>query len=214
VHVLAPHAGISMGFSGTSHHAVEDIALTRSIAGLDVVAPCDATSLRECIRHGLERPAPMYLRLGRGNDKPVHEVGPFERGRFVRVRDGADATVVATGICVHAAITAADRLARRGVGVRVLDAVYLKPLDVDAILAAADETGGILTAEEHNVIGGLGSAVAETLALHGRSTPIAKLGIEDEYALVAPPTHLYRHYGLTADGVEVRLRGLLGLPDD
>lgn len=210
VRILAHHAGISMGFYGTSHHAVEDIAVTRSIAGMTVMAPCDAASLRACVRATLDEPGPVYLRLGRGSDPDVHDADVvIRRGRFIPVREGRDVTVIATGIGVHAALGAADRLAAEGVSVRVLDAVYLKPLDIDAIEAAARETGRILVVEEHNVIGGLGTAVAETVALLGLSARIAKLGIEDQYVLVAPPTHLYRHYGLTADGVVERLRTLL-----
>lgn len=210
VRILAHHAGISMGFYGTSHHAVEDIAVTRSIAGMTVMAPCDAASLRACVRATLDEPGPVYLRLGRGSDPDVHDADVvIRRGRFIPVREGRDVTVIATGIGVHAALGAADRLAADGVSVRVLDAVYLKPLDIDAIEAAARETGRILVVEEHNVIGGLGTAVAETVALLGLSARIAKLGIEDQYVLVAPPTHLYRHYGLTADGVVGRLRTLL-----
>ena len=208
VRVLAHHAGISMGFYGTSHHAVEDIAVTRSIAGMTVMAPCDAASLRACVRATLDEPGPVYLRLGRGSDPDVHEVDvAIRRGRFVQVREGSDATVIATGIGVHAALGAADRLSGEGVTVRVLDAVYLKPLDIEAIEAAA-ETGRILIVEEHNVMGGLGTAVAETVAMLGLSVRIGKLGIDDQYALVAPPTHLYRHYGLTSDGVVEGLRKL------
>ena len=211
VRVLATHAGISMGFYGTSHHAVEDIAVTRAIAGLTVMAPCDAATTRACIRASLEEPGPVYLRLGRGREPDVHgDDVVVQRGRFLTVRDGGDATVIATGIGVAQAAAAADRLATEGIGVRVLDAVSLKPLDTDAIEAAARQTGRILTVEEHNVVGGLGSAVAETVALAGLTARIDKLGLNDEYALVAPPTHLWRHYGLSADGIADRVRALVG----
>jgi len=211
VRVLATHAGISMGFYGTSHHAVEDIAVTRAIAGLTVMAPCDAATTRACIRASLEEPGPVYLRLGRGREPDVHgDDVVVQRGRFLTVRDGGDATVIATGIGVAQAAAAADRLATEGIGVRVLDAVSLKPLDTDAIEAAARHTGRILTVEEHNVVGGLGSAVAETVALAGLTARIDKLGLNDEYALVAPPTHLWRHYGLSADGIADRVRALVG----
>ena len=120
-----------------------------------------------------------------------------------------DVTVIATGIGVGAAISAADQLREEGIAVRVLDAVSLKPLDTEAILDATRTTNGIVIVEEHNTTGGLGSAVAETVALHGLVTRISKLGIDDQYALVAPPTHLYRHYGLTAEGVGQRIRDVL-----
>lgn len=210
VRILAHHAGISMGFYGTSHHAIEDIAVTRSIAGMTVMAPCDASSLRASVRASLDEPGPVYLRLGRGNDPDVH--GPdvvLRRGRFVCVRDGVDVTVIATGIGVQAALGASLRLEGEGISVRVLDAVYLKPLDLESIEAAARQTGRILVVEEHNTLGGLGTAVAEAVAMLGVPARIGKLGIDDEYVLVAPPSHLYRHYGLTTDGVVERLRSLL-----
>ena len=211
VRVLATHAGISMGFYGTSHHAVEDIAVTRAIAGLTVMAPCDAATTRACIRASLDEPGPVYLRLGRGREADVHPADvTVERGRFLTVRDGDDATVISTGIGVAQAAAAADRLGQEGMSVRVLDAVYLKPLDIDAIHAAARDTGHILTVEEHNVVGGLGTAVAEAVALGGLTAQIDKLGLNDEYALVAPPTQLWRHYGLSADGIADRVRALLG----
>ena len=210
VRVLAHHAGISMGFYGTSHHAVEDIAVTRAIAGMVVMAPCDGPATRACVRAAALEPGPVYLRLGRGSERDVHAPDvTVERGRFVRLRSGGDVTVIGTGIGTAAAVAAADRLADEGIHVGVLDAVYLKPLDVEAIVAAGRETGRILTVEEHNVVGGLGSAVAEAIALNGVAARVDKLGIDDEYVLVAPPTHLYRHYGLTADGVAERLRSLL-----
>ena len=210
VRVMAHHAGISMGFYGTSHHAVEDIAVTRSIAGMAVMAPCDAASVRACVRATLDEPGPVYLRLGRGSEPDVYAADvEIRRGHFICAREGDDVTVIATGIGVPAAIGAAERMSGEGVTVRVLDAVYLKPLDVAAIEAAARETGRILVVEEHNVIGGLGTAVAETVGTLGLSAKVAKLGIDDQYVLVAPPSHLYRHYGLTSDGVVRQLRALL-----
>jgi transketolase len=210
VRVMAHHAGISMGFYGTSHHAVEDIAITRSIAGLTVMAPCDAATTGACVRATLDEPGPVYVRLGRGSERDVHAPDvKVERGRFLQLRDGTDATVIATGIGVALAVGASDRLAAEGVGVRVLDAVFLKPLDTAAVEDAARQTGHILTVEEHNIVGGLGTAVAEAVALCGAAARIDKLGLNDEYALVAPPSHLYRHYGFTVDGVVARLHALL-----
>jgi transketolase len=134
----------------------------------------------------------------------------LEYGKFVTVVEGTDVTVIATGIGVLAAKEAAAILAAEGISVRVLDAVYVKPLDQDAILDAAATTGGILTVEEHSVIGGLGGAVAETLATAGVATRFDRHGMEDEYALIAPPTRLYKHYGFTGEGVAERVRKLLG----
>ncbi|MCW2580834.1 MAG: tktB [Blastococcus sp.] len=210
VRVLAHHAGISMGFYGTSHHAVEDIAVTRSIAGMTVMAPCDASALRSAVRATLDEPGPVYLRLGRGREREVHAEPPvLTRGRFLTVREGTDATVIATGIGVAMSAAAADQLAGEGISVRVLDAVYLKPLDVDAVVAAARETGAVLTVEEHNVVGGLGTAVAEAIALAGVPARLARTAMQDEYAVVAPPTHLYRRYGFTAEAIAEQLRTLV-----
>lgn len=210
VRLLAHHAGIAMGFYGTSHHAIEDIAVTRSMAGMTVMAPCDGPSTRACIRACLNEPGPVYLRLGRGSERDVYsEVPVLERGKFVEVRDGADVTVIATGIGVGIAAQASDQLGAEGISVGVLDAAYLKPMDTERIVAEAQRTGRILTIEEHNVVGGLGTAVAEAIALGGVSARIDRLGLNDEYAVVAPPTHLYRHYGFTADNVVARVRGLL-----
>jgi transketolase len=210
VRVFAHHAGIAMGFYGTSHHAVEDIAIVRAMAGMTMLAPCDAASTRACVRATLDISGPVYIRAGRGSERDVHRDGLVVRpGEFVELRGGRDVTVIATGIGVGAAIGAADQLDGEGIAVRVLDAVSLKPLDTEAILDAARTTVGIVTVEEHNTTGGLGSAVAETVALNGLVTRISKLGIDDQYALVAPPTHLYRHYGLTAEGVVQRIRDIL-----
>jgi transketolase len=210
VRVLAHHAGIAMGFYGTSHHAVEDLAITRSMANMTVVSACDANALRGLLRSTVDVDGPVYVRFGRGREKEVYAERPdFEHGRFVTVRDGTDATVIATGIGVRAALDAAALLGADGIDLRVLDAAYIKPLDKDAILAAARDTGGILTVEEHSVIGGLGGAVAEVLATHGAATPLRMHGIQDEYVLIAPPSHLYRHYGFTGEGVADQVRTLL-----
>ena len=211
VRVLAHHAGVAMGFYGTSHHAVEDIAITRAIANMTVVSAADAASLRAVLRSTLDVDGPVYIRFGRGREKPVYDAPPaLEHGKFVTVREGGDATIIATGVSVLAAVDAAEILAAEDIDVRVLDAVYIKPLDRDAILAAASETGAILVSEEHSVIGGLGGAVCETIARAGVSVPIDLHGLEDEYALIAPPTHLYRHYGFTGTGLAERTRRLLG----
>lgn len=210
VRVLAHHAGISMGFYGTSHHAVEDLAVTRAIAGLDVTSAADGNAIRGLLRATLDIPGPAYIRIGRGAEKPVHDRVPtLARGKFVRLRDGIDATIIATGMTVHPALAAADELAQAGLAVRVLDAAWIKPLDVAAILSAARETNAILTVEDHNPHGGLGGAVAEVLAEHGAGVRFRRHALPDDYVLVAPPTHLYRHYGLSPAGIAAALRALL-----
>ncbi len=210
VRVLSHHAGISMGFYGTSHHAVEDIAITRAMGNMTVVSPCDGEAVRGMIRATVDLDGPIYFRLGRGAEEPVYDAVPdFEIGKFGCLRDGGDATVIATGIGVGSALDAATELAKKGLDVRVLDAAFLKPLDTTAILKAARETGAILTVEEHNPHGGLGGAVAEVIAEAGLGIKFRRHALPDDYALVAPPTHLYQHYGLTGEGVASALTELL-----
>ena len=210
VRILAHHAGISMGFYGTSHHAVEDIAVTRAIGKLTVVSAADGNAIRALIRQTLDVEGPVYLRLGRGAEKPVYDDIPvFQPGKLMQLRDGRDASIIATGIGVRSALDAADVLAGEGISVRVYDAAWLKPFDAEGVLAAARETGAILTVEEHNPHGGLGGAVAEVLAEAGAATRFRRHALPDDYVLVAPPTHLYRHYGLTGEGIAARIRELL-----
>ena len=210
VRILAHHSGISMGFYGTSHHAVEDLAITCAIGNMTVVSPCDGNSIRGLIRETVDIDGPVYMRIGRGAEKPVYDGVPkFERGRFVELRSGTDATIIATGVGVKAALDAAEILSCRNRAIRVLDAVYLKPLDEEAILSAARETAAILAVEEHNPHGGLGGAVAEVLAEAALGVRFKRHALPDDYALVAPPTHLYRHYGLTGEGVAAALEELI-----
>ncbi len=211
VTILAHHVGVALGFYGTSHHAVEDIAVCRAMSGMTVASAADGAAIRGLLRATLETPGPTYMRIGRGQEKVVYEDTPtFVPGRFHRVRDGDAATVIATGLGVHAALQAATSLAGEGVEVRVLDAAFIKPLDIPAILAAARETGGILTVEEHNPNGGLGEAVAGVLADAGLGIRFRRKSLPDDYAPVAPPTHLYRHFGLDGAGVTIELRALIG----
>lgn len=211
IRVLAHHAGISMGFYGTSHHAVEDIAITRAIGNLTVVSAADGMAIRSLIRQTVDVDGPVYIRIGRGAEKPVYDdVRSFRPGMLEELRTGADVAIIATGIGVRAALDAADLLAVEGINASVHDAVWLKPLAEAAILDAVTATGAVVTVEEHNPYGGLGSAVADAIALAGIACRFAKVALPDDYALVAPPTHLYRHYGLTGEGVAQRVREMLG----
>lgn len=210
VRVIGHHAGVAMGFYGASHHAVEDLAITRSMANMTVASPCDGAAIRSVLRTTVDIPGPVYIRSGRGVEAVVYDKPPqFEVGRFFALRDGSDATVIATGTVVRAALDAADKLHAEGISIRVLDAVFVKPIDKAAILDAARDTGSILTVEEHNPSGGLGGAVAEVLAESGITTRFHRHSLPDAYALVAPPTHLYRHYGLDTDGIASQVRALL-----
>lgn len=208
VRMLGTHSGVAMGFYGTSHHATEDIGILRSMADLTVLAPIDGVSLRKAIEETVDYPGPIYYRLGRGRETPVYEQPPenWRIGGSAELHPGDDATVLATGICVASALEAAKTLADEGIGLRVLDMYSIKPLDEAAVLNAARDTSHLFTAEEHNVIGGLGAAVAEVLATSGSGTALKRIGFPNEYSLLGPPTHLYRHYGLDAEGIAKSVR--------
>jgi transketolase len=210
VRVIGHHSGISMGFYGTSHHSTEDLGMMRTIADLTVVCAADANQLRAILRASVDHPGAMYIRLGRGRDAEVYSKVPpdFAFGKASMLRDGTDLTIIATGSQVHSALAAADRLAGEGRSVRILDMHTIKPLDADAVRAAARETRAVLTVEEHNVMGGLGSAVAEVLVEEER-IPFRRHGIMDEFSLIGPPAALYAHYRLDADGVTAAAGELL-----
>lgn len=201
VRLIGHHAGITLGFYGTSHHATEDLAIMRSIAGLAVVAPADATALAAALRATVDHDGPVYFRIGRGRDPVVYERLDFELGKAIPHGSGADLSIVATGSMVYPSLAAAEALRDRGYSVGVLDVHTVKPLDEDAVLAAASSRL-VMTVEEHNVLGGLGGAVAEVLAEAGAGARLHRHGIRDEYSLIGPPTHLYRHYRLDAEGIE------------
>jgi transketolase len=202
VRVLGHHSGMSMGFYGTSHHSLEDLGIMRTIADLTVVCATDANHLRAVLRKAVDYPGAMYIRLGRGRDPEVYaDVPPVEFGRAIRVREGTDVTLIATGSEVRPALDAANMLAEGGVSVRVLDMHTIRPLDGEAVIDAARQTGGIVTVEEHNVTGGLGSAVGEVLADAAAGVRFLRHGVPDEHVLIGPPKALYRHYRLDAGGI-------------
>lgn len=210
VRVVGHHSGMSMGFYGTSHHSLEDIGMMRCIADLTVVCATDANHLRALLRLSLEHPGAMYLRLGRGRDPQVYpEVPDLRLGRAETLRDGSDLTIIATGSEVHPALEAAERLAGEGVTTRVVDMFTVSPLDRDAVLDAGRRTGAVLTVEEGNVTGGLGSAVAECLFEAGVQVPFRRHGVPDEHVPVGPPAALYAHYRLDGAGIADVARELL-----
>ncbi len=207
VRMVGTHSGLAMGFYGTSHHCNEDIGLLRAIAGLTVMAPCDANAIRAALTQTIGHPGPIYFRVGRGRETPVYDTPPEWRiGGSHVLREGGTATLFAIGNLVHAGIEAHDILAREGIGLRVVDMYSIRPLDEARILAAAGEHAALFSAEEHNVTGGFGDAVAAVLATHGAAARLRKIGVPDEYSLLGPPTHLYRHYGLDGEGVAKRVR--------
>ncbi|WP_027943862.1 transketolase family protein [Amycolatopsis taiwanensis] len=202
VRVVGHHSGMSMGFYGTSHHSLEDLGMMRTIADLTVVCATDANHLRALLRLSLNHPGAMYLRLGRGRDPEVYAAVPeLILGRAETVRDGSDLTIIATGSEVHPAVQAAEILAAQGISSRVVDMWTISPLDRAAVLDAAESTGAVLTVEEGNVTGGLGTAVAEILLEAGARVPFRRHGVPDEHVPVGPPAALYAHYRLDAPGI-------------
>jgi transketolase len=213
VRVIATHAGIGMGFFGTSHHATEDIAALRAIAGLTIVSAPDARATEALLRATVERPGPIYFRLGRGRDRPVYETppeayGPDEPARAVR--EGSDVLLVATGTMVGEALEGARLLdEEHGTSATVLDVHTLKPFDSEGIAAHAGRHGVVLTIEEHNVEGGLGTLVQEAVLAAGVDARVVKHGLRDEFAAIGPPTHLYAYYGLVPGAIATVARRVL-----
>jgi len=202
VRLVGHHTGISLGFYGTSHHATEDISTMRALAGLTVVSPSDGPQLRAAIRASADWAEPIYFRIGRGRDPQIYDDGvEFVFGKGVEHRRGADVTFIACGSLVHPALAAAEELNARGISAGVIDMPTIKPLDEELIRDVAGRTGVIVTAEEHNVLGGLGSAVAEVLAEHPSGARLVRHGMKDEYSLIAAPTRLYAHYRFDAAGL-------------
>ena len=210
VRIIGSHSGMSMGFYGSSHHALEDLGMLRCVADLTVVCATDANHLRAILRASVEHPGAMYIRLGRGRDPVVYdEVPEIEFGRAIRLREGKDLTIITCGSQVRACLDAAEKLEEKGVSVRVVDMFTIDTIDVDEVSAAA-QTGAILTVEEHNVTGGLGSAVADILIDMPR-VKFRKHGVPDKFVEVGPPAALYSSYRLDAKGVEEVVSEMLQL---
>lgn len=202
VRLVGHHTGISLGFYGTSHHATEDISTMRAIADLTIVSPSDGAQLEAAIRASAEHDRPIYFRIGRGRDPVVYQGGTeFVFGKAHEHIQGEELTIIACGMAVHGALGAARAMNAQGRSVGVIDMASIKPLDRDAVLSAAARSRRMMTVEEHNVMGGLGSAVAEVLADEGAGVKLKRHGIYDEYSLIAPPTHLYAHYKLDGAGI-------------
>ena len=202
VRILATHAGISMGFFGTSHHATEDLAALRAVAGLRVLSPCDPQSTRALIRQTVDHPGPVYFRIGRGRESAVYANEPkFTAGEASIVATGSDVLLIGTGVMVQEALKAGSLLAQQGITASVVDVHTIKPFPDEHLARLAADHQAVVTIEEHNIEGGLGTMTVEALAAHGVRTPLFKHGLRDEYAIVGPPTHLYRYYGLDAIGI-------------
>lgn len=210
VRMIGTHSGIAMGFYGTSHHCNEDIGALRAIPGLTLMAPCDGMAIRAAFNNTIAHHGPVYFRAGRGREKPVYSTPPSWRiGGSNTLREGKHATVLAIGNLVSASLDAAEILHAEGIEIGVVDMYSIAPIDKAAIRYAAKAHGVVITAEEHNVSAGFGSAVAEVMAEEGLAAKLVRIGMPDQYSLLGPPTHLYRHYGLDAEGVAATVRKVL-----
>ncbi len=209
VKVCPTHAGITVGPDGGSHQMIEDIALMRVLPNMRVLVPADFTAARAAIRIAAETAGPVYVRLGRAALGPVYADGAgFELGRAQVLRRGTDITLVACGVMVERALAAADALAGEGVSAEVVDAFSIKPLDVATILESAGRTGAVVTCEEHSVIGGMGSAVAEALG-EGAPVPMERVGVKDAFGTSGEPEQLMERYGLTSPHIVAAARRVL-----
>ena len=212
VKIGATHAGITVGEDGATHQCLEDIALMRSIPGMVIVNPADAVEARAAVKAALEYNGPMYLRFGRlavpvFNDADNYT---FELGKGICLKDGSDVTIVATGVMVDMALKASELLASKGISARVINIHTIKPLDKEIILKAAAETGAIVTAEEHNIIGGLGSAVAEAVC-EGTPVPVLRVGTNDCYGHSGKVPPLLEMYGLTPENIAAKAEAAIAL---
>ena len=202
VKIGATHADITVGEDGATHQCNEDIALMRTIPGMVVMCPADDVEAKAAVRAAVEYDGPVYIRFGRAavpviNDTPDYK---FEIGKGTVVREGTDVTIVATGICVDSALGAAEKLAAEGISAEVINICTIKPLDEDIIIKSAKKTGKVVTAEEHSVIGGLGSAVCDALC-KSYPTPVYKIGMQDCFGESGSAAALVQKYKLDAQGV-------------
>jgi len=198
VKVVATHGGITVGEDGGSHQSVEDLAIMRSLPNMTVLCPADGPETAAAIRAVAAFPGPVYIRLGRGKVPVVFDGNyAFQIGRGVTLRSGSDLTFITTGLMTAQALRAADILAEEQISARVIHLGTIKPLDIELVLQAARETGAVVTAEEHSVIGGLGGAVCETLA-EGCPVPVERVGLRDQFGQSGNADELLVHYGLTA----------------
>ncbi|MFT9056677.1 MAG: transketolase family protein [Ethanoligenens sp.] len=210
VKIGATHAGLSVGEDGATHQCCEDIGLMRTIPGMVILNPSDALEARAAVEAAIQHDGPVYLRFGR-LPVPVINDGAdykFEIGKGVTLADGSDVTLAATGLLVPEALHAREMLAADGIHARVLNFHTIKPIDRDLLVKAAVETGAIVTAEEHNIIGGLGSAVCEVVA-EEHPVPVLRVGVEDTFGQSGPAKEVLRQYGLTAEHIAEKAKSAL-----
>ena len=213
VTVVGSHGGLSVGEDGATHQACEDMAVMRAIPGMVVCCPCDGTEMKAAVKALMDYDGPAYLRLGRSavedltGDLPGYA---FQLGKGVTLRDGGDVTIIAVGLMVQEAMKAAETLAAEGIQAQVIDMHTVKPLDEELVLKAAKETGCIVTTEEHNIVVGLGSAVAEYLS-GICPVPVVRHGVEDVFGRSGKASEVLAAYGLTADGIVAKVKAALAL---
>ena len=202
VKIGATHAGISVGEDGATHQCCEDIALMRTIPGMTIINPADDTEARAAVEAAILHDGPVYCRFGRLAVPVINDPASykFELGKGVTLREGKDAAVIATGLMVNEALIAAETLASEGISVRVINIHTIKPLDEEIVLAAAKDCGTIVTAEEHSIIGGLGSAVAECVCA-GCPVPVRRVGVNDTFGHSGPAVDLLKQFGLSAEHI-------------
>ncbi len=211
VKIGATHAGISVGEDGASHQCCEDIALMRTIPGMVIINPADDVEAEKAVFAAAEYEGPVYLRFGRlAVPRIFDEDYKFEIGKGVELTEGNDVAIIATGLMVNEALMAAEELKKEGINARVINMATLKPLDKDIVIKAAKETGAIVTAEEHNVIGGLGGAVSEVIC-ENYPVPVIKLGVEDTFGRSGPAVELLHIYGLDAEHIVAKAKQAIAM---
>ncbi|MDQ0205123.1 transketolase family protein [Pectinatus haikarae] len=210
VKIGATHAGISVGEDGATHQCNEDIALMRTIPGMVIINPADDIEAKAAVTAAYDHDGPVYMRFGRLaipiiNDKPDYK---FELGKGIVLREGKDAAIIATGLCVNASLEAAEKMAQKGIDVGVVNIHTIKPIDKELIIEVAKKTGKIITVEEHSVIGGLGGAVCEVLS-ENCPTPVLRLGVNDCFGHSGPAVGLLHEFGLDAEGIDKKVSAYL-----
>ncbi len=209
VKIAATHAGLTVGEDGATHQALEDISLMRSLPNMVVLNPADAVETKQCIFKAAEHNGPVYIRLGRAKVPVIFDESyEFEIGKGVELKEGTDVTIIATGVMVEKALSASEELAKEGISARVINMASIKPIDEDIIIKAAKETKGIVTVEEHSIIGGLGSAVAEVVA-EKQPTRIIRIGTMDTFGESGDGFKLLEKYGLNVENIINKAKELL-----
>ncbi len=201
IKIVATHAGITVGPDGASHQALEDIALMRIIPNINIIVPCDGPQTGEAVIAAANTPGPFYIRLGRPKVPTIENKGAFKLGKAQVLTEGKDVAIIACGIMVNAALTAAVNLQQKGIGAKIINLHTIRPLDSEIILKAAKETRGMVVCEEHTVIGGLASSIDEVVA-ENHPTKVVRLGIKNRFGQSGEPAELLKEYNLTSNDIE------------